>query len=86
MSSAIGRVRRVTIRTRDGRSVTSTVYVPKGSGMLGIAWADIDAKYRTLMPHAGLTGRQIEASLEIIHDFRRVAAVAPLIAQLRPDT
>jgi len=76
----------VTIRTRDGKSVTSTVYAPKGSGMLGIAWADIDAKYRTLVPLAGLTGRQIEASLEIIHDFRRVAAVAPLIAQLRPDT
>src|SRR5216683_2307627 len=36
----------VTIRTRDGRSVTSTVYAPRGSGMLGIAWADIDAKSR----------------------------------------
>jgi hypothetical protein len=36
----------VTIRTTDGRDVTSTVYVPKGAGILGIDWADIDAKYR----------------------------------------
>jgi 2-methylcitrate dehydratase PrpD len=74
----------VTIRTRDGQSVTSTVYAPKGSGMLGIAWADIDAKFRTLVPLAGLADRQIEASLEIIHDFRRLAGVAPLIALLQP--
>src|SRR5229473_373654 len=38
----------VTIRTTDGRNVTSTVYAPKGAGILGIAWTDIDAKYRTL--------------------------------------
>ncbi|HEV2336263.1 MAG TPA: MmgE/PrpD family protein [Stellaceae bacterium] len=76
----------VTIRTRDGKSVTSTVYAPKGSGMLGIAWADIDAKYRALVPLAGVGPRQIEASLEIIHDFRRLAAVAALVAELRPDT
>ena len=74
----------VTVRTRGGRSFTSTVYAPKGSGMLGIAWADIDAKYRTLAPLVGLEERQIEASLEIIHDFRRLENVAPLIAQLRP--
>ena len=74
----------VTIRTRDGGSFTSTVYAPKGSGMLGIAWADIDAKYRTLAPLSGLANRQIEASLEIIHDFRRLEGVAPLIALLRP--
>jgi len=68
----------VTIRTHDGRSVTSTVYAPKGSGMLGIAWDDIDAKYRALVPLAGLSDRQIEASLGIIHDFRRLAGVSAL--------
>src|SRR5882757_1315330 len=50
----------VTIRTTDGREITSTVYVPKGAGILGIAWADIDAKYRTLVPLSGLAERQIE--------------------------
>ena len=74
----------VTIRTRDGRSFTSRVYAPKGSGMLGIAWADIDAKYRTLVPLAGLGGRQIEASLGMIHEFRGLAGVSPLTELLRP--
>src|SRR5229473_4939897 len=74
----------VTIRTRDGRNVTSTVYAPKGSGMLGIAWADIDAKYRTLVPLAGLREEQIEASLGMIHDFGGLAGVPALIELLRP--
>jgi 2-methylcitrate dehydratase PrpD len=73
----------VTIRTHDGRSVTSTVYAPKGSGMLGIAWADIDAKYRALVPLSGLADRQIEASLDAIHDFRQIAGVSALTELLR---
>src|SRR5712692_1700572 len=74
----------VTIRARDGRSFTSTVYAPKGSGMLGIAWADIDAKFRALVPLAGLQDRQIGASLGMIHDFRRLAHVSALTDLLRP--
>src|ERR1700730_9082189 len=68
----------VTIRTTDGRSVTSTVYAPKGAGFLGIAWADIDAKYRTLVPLSGLPAPQIEASLDLIHRFRHVRDVSEL--------
>ena len=68
----------VTIRTTDGRISTSTVYVPKGAGMLGIAWSDIDTKYRTLVPHAGLGNAQIEASLTLIHDFRRATRASAL--------
>ena len=73
----------VTIRTTDGRTSTSTVYAPKGAGMLGIAWADIDAKYRSLTPHAGLSEAQIEASLAVIHDFRRARRVDALTELLR---
>jgi 2-methylcitrate dehydratase PrpD len=72
----------VTIRTTDGREVTSTVFVPKGAGMLGIDWADIGAKYRTLMPLAGLAGAQIEQSLALIRDFRRLASVSELTEAL----
>ena len=72
----------VTIRTTDGRVSTSTVFAPKGAGAGGIAWADIDRKYRALMPHAGLGDQQIEASLAVIHDFRRVAHVSELIGLL----
>src|SRR5215510_4238453 len=59
----------VTIRTRDGRSFSSTVYTPKGSGVRGIDWADVDTKYRTLVPNAKLSDRRVEASLHLIHDF-----------------
>jgi hypothetical protein len=74
----------VTIALRDGRSFTSTVYAPKGSGQLGIAWNDIDAKFRTLAPLGGLGGDAISRTLDIIHDFRRVASVSPLLDLLRP--
>ena len=68
----------VTIRTQDGRVSTNTVYVPKGAGALGIAWSDVDAKYRTLVPAAALPAQAIEASLALIHDFRQVADVSRL--------
>jgi 2-methylcitrate dehydratase PrpD len=69
----------VTIETTDGRSVTSTVYVPTGAGCLGIDWADIDAKYRTLAPRAPLSERQVEKSLAVIRGFRDVSNVTVLI-------
>src|SRR6516162_8259062 len=68
----------VTIRTTDGRTSTSTVYAPKGAGLGDIAWADINAKYHALMPHSGLPDRQVEASLAVIHDFRRMENVSAL--------
>jgi 2-methylcitrate dehydratase PrpD len=68
----------VTIRTKDGRTFSSTVYAPKGSGIRGIDWADVDAKYRTLVPQAQLSDRQVEASLQVIHDLRNVTHVSTL--------
>ncbi|MEM9683092.1 MAG: MmgE/PrpD family protein [Pseudomonadota bacterium] len=75
----------VTIETTDGKSVTNTVLVPKGSGCLGLDWADLDDKYRTLAPRAPLTDAQVEASLAVVHDFQRVENAAELIDILRPD-
>ena len=72
----------VTIETTDGRSVTNTVHVPNGAGMLGIDWADVDTKYRALAPNA-LDSRQVEDSLAVIHDFRQVSNIATLINCLR---
>ena len=69
----------VTIRTKDGRANTSTVYVPKGAGISGIAWADVDAKYRALMAPVLLQTGQVEASLAVIHDFDRLTHVSALI-------
>jgi 2-methylcitrate dehydratase PrpD len=73
----------VTIRTKDGRTFSNTVYAPKGAGALGIDWADVDAKYRTLVPHAQLRDREVEESLQIIHDFRQITHVSGLIDLLQ---
>ena len=73
----------VTIRTKDGRTFSNTVYAPKGSGILGIDWTDVDAKYRTLVPQAQLHDRQVEASLQVIHDFRHVKHVSALLDLLQ---
>jgi 2-methylcitrate dehydratase PrpD len=73
----------VTIRTTDGRTGTSTVFEPKGAAARGIRWNDVDSKYRTLVPRAGLPEQQIEASLAIIRDFRNVSHVSKLIDLLR---
>jgi 2-methylcitrate dehydratase PrpD len=73
----------VTIRAADGRESTSTVYLPKGSGALGIAWRDVNAKYRTLVPASGLPDGKIESSLAAIHDFAQLSNVSRLIDILR---
>ena len=73
----------VTIQTKDGRTFSSTVFAPKGAGALGIDWADVDAKYRSLIPGAGLSDQQIEGSLEVIHNFGNVKHVSELIDLLR---
>lgn len=75
----------VTIRTRDGRTASSTVYVPKGAAMLGIAWTDIEAKYRALMPNSGLDRDRIERSLAMIRDLAETPGISPLLALLRPQ-
>ena len=73
----------VTIRTTDGREATNTVFLPYGSAALGIDWADIEAKYRTLMPNSGLPADRIKQSLALIRDFADATSVAPLIEAIR---
>ena len=69
----------VTIRTRDGRTSTSTVYAPRGSAILGIDWADVEDKYRSLTPFAKLSEQNIDASIKVIRNFRDVKNVAELV-------
>jgi 2-methylcitrate dehydratase PrpD len=74
---------RVTIKTRDGRSHSSTVYAPKGAAILGIAWADIEAKYRALAPYGKLSGDNLEQSLKAVRRLRDSKNVGELIGLLR---
>jgi len=73
----------VTIRTRDGRNHSSTVYAPKGAAILGIDWADVEAKYRALAPFAKLSGKNLDASMKVIRNFREVKKVSELVGLLR---
>ena len=61
----------VTIVTRSGARFTSTVDAPRGSAPRGIEWSDVEAKYRALMPDAGLPGKRTEESLKVIPGFDR---------------
>jgi 2-methylcitrate dehydratase PrpD len=72
----------VTIETTDGRKVTNTVLIPKGAASLGIDWADIDAKYRALVPNAPLSKEKIDASLASIKGLRSARNVSELISLL----
>jgi 2-methylcitrate dehydratase PrpD len=74
----------VTIVTKSGARFTSTVDAPRGSAPRGIAWSDVDAKYRALMPDSRLPTTRIEESLSVIHDFEKVKNVAELIGLLSP--
>ena len=76
----------VTIRTKDGRTFSNTVYAPKGAGVRGVDWVDVDAKYRTLVPKAPVSDRQVEESLKVIHDFRHVKHVSALTDLLHKDS
>jgi 2-methylcitrate dehydratase PrpD len=73
----------VTIKTKNGRSYSNTVYAPRGAAVLGIAWADVEAKYRALAPYAKLSGNNLEASLKVIGNFREVKKVSELVDLLR---
>lgn len=73
----------VTVVATDGRTFSSTVDAPRGSGPRGINWQDIAAKYRTLMPAAGISSAGIERSLEVIRGFDRVRSMAELLDCLR---
>lgn len=73
----------VTIQTKDGRTFSNTVFAPKGSGCLGIDWADVDAKYRTLAPMGPMSEQRVEKSLEVIHDFGNVKQVSELVGLLQ---
>lgn len=68
----------VTITLKDGRAFSSHVDFPRGSGARGILWADIDAKYRALVPMSGLAAAKVEASLDLLHGFEGLKSVAEL--------
>jgi 2-methylcitrate dehydratase PrpD len=74
----------VTVVTTSGAKFTSTVDAPRGSGPRGIAWSDVDAKYRALMPDSKLPAGRLTQILELIHGFERVKSASALTRLLTP--
>lgn len=74
---------RVTIHTKDGKTHSANVYAPRGSGATGIQWADVDKKFHTLVPMAGMGKASIDQALGLIHGLRDQSGVAALIGLLR---
>lgn len=72
----------VTIRLKDGREFSSTCVAPRGSGPRGVSWGDIDAKYRRLVPLAGLEAMHVEDSLALLHGFDKAADASQLTSIL----
>jgi 2-methylcitrate dehydratase PrpD len=68
----------VTVVTTAGTRFASTVDAPRGSAPRGIAWSDVDAKFRALMPQSGLPARRLDEILAMIHGFEGVRAVSAL--------
>ena len=68
----------VTITLKDGRQFSAHVDFPRGSAPRGIEWADVDAKYRRLVPLSGLAPEKVEASLRVVHEFERVKTMSEL--------
>jgi 2-methylcitrate dehydratase PrpD len=73
----------VTITTVDGRSYSNTVYAPRGAAILGIAWADVEGKFRALAPFAKFSGENVEASIKLIRNFHEAKKVSALVDLLR---
>ena len=77
-----GRGGMVTIRTKAGAEFTAVVKAPRGSAPTGVAWGDVDAKYRALAPLA-LPAARVEESLRAIHAFDAAPDAHALVALLR---
>jgi 2-methylcitrate dehydratase PrpD len=73
----------VTITLEDGRRFSSHVDFPRGSAPRGIEWADVDAKYRRLVPLSKLSPANVEASLEVVHRLEDVNSMSDLTRLLR---
>ena len=69
----------VIIRLKNGAEFRSTCKAPRGSGTRGIEWADVEDKYRALVPLAGLSLRTIEDSLAVIRNFADSGSAARLM-------
>jgi len=75
----------ITIRLKNGSAITRTCTAPRGSGPRGIEWADIEAKYRRLVPMSGLAAARVEESLRMVRQLDELHDIAALARLLVVD-
>jgi len=73
----------VTIKTRNGASFTDTVYAPRGSAVLGVEWVDVQAKFFTLCPMAGLEQSVITQAATTLRDFANIIHVDQMVSLIK---
>jgi 2-methylcitrate dehydratase PrpD len=73
----------VRIETRDGRIIERTIHSPKGAAVRGIAWADIERKYVTLMPYGDVGQHDIERSFDMIRHLPLLPEIGLLTASMQ---
>jgi hypothetical protein len=67
---------------KDGATHRSTVNAPRGSGARGIDWKDVEHKFRTLTPQAGVEPKRADEILEVVHGFDKLTGVDGLVRLL----
>jgi 2-methylcitrate dehydratase PrpD len=75
----------VTIVLTSGARITRTVDAPRGSAPRGIAWSDVETKYRELMPQSRLRAARLEEILAMIRGLEHVSDVSDLARLLVPQ-
>jgi 2-methylcitrate dehydratase PrpD len=75
----------VIIRMNNGDEFRSTCKAPRGSGPRGVEWADIEDKYRALVPLADLAPGRVDQSLAVIRAFEAPDSVGRLVALIGVD-
>ena len=73
----------VAIHMKDGTIHRATCRAPRGSGPRGVAWEDVEDKFRRLFPLAGLPHSATEQCLSLVRTFDGDGAIERLVDCLR---
>ena len=75
----------ICVATAAGRATISSVTckAPRGSGARGVEWADVDAKYSSLLERAGVATPTTQCSMDALHAFENASSPEALLASLR---
>jgi 2-methylcitrate dehydratase PrpD len=69
----------VIIRMSNGDEFRSTCKAPRGSGPRGVEWADVEDKYRALVPLAGISARRVDESFATVRAFESPGSLRTLM-------